>query len=237
MSRELFSPSVVGVSTAARRGRLLPLSILFHAVLLGAILVLQLFADTSVPEPPKRVIYDITPIEPPPAPPQIVRHAAPSRASTHPDAAPIVIPDKLPTDEPPSEASGPLDFAGQGVESGVQGGITDGLVAGATPVSAPPGPLKPVRVSSGIRTPIKIRDAQPVYPAIAQSARVEGIVILEAVIDERGHVSETRVLRSIPLLDDAATAAVRQWVYSPTVLNGQPIPIVMTVTVQFRLER
>jgi len=148
-----------------------------------------------------------------------------------------VIPDKLPTDEPPNEASGPLDFAAQGVESGVPGGITDGPVTNATPVTAPPGPLKPVRVSSGIRTPIKIRDAQPVYPAIAQSARVEGLVILEAVIDERGHVSETRVLRSIPLLDDAATAAVRQWVYSPTVLNGHAIPIVMTATVQFKLER
>ena len=62
-------------------------------------------------------------------------------------------------------------------------------------------------------------------------------MILEAVIDERGRVSETRVLKHVPLLDEAAETAVRQWVYSPTLLNGQPIPVVMTVTVQFRLER
>jgi len=62
-------------------------------------------------------------------------------------------------------------------------------------------------------------------------------VILEAVIDERGRVSDTRVLRSVRLLDDAATAAVKRWVYSSTLLNGQPVAVVMTVTVQFRLER
>ncbi len=83
------------------------------------------------------------------------------------------------------------------------------------------------------RSPIKIRDVSPVYPAIAQSAHVEGWVILEAVIDERGRVSETRVLKHVPLLDEAAETAVRQWVYSPTLLNGQPIAVVMTVTVQF----
>jgi protein TonB len=92
-------------------------------------------------------------------------------------------------------------------------------------------------VGGSIRQPTKIHDVQPIYPAIAQSAHVEGIVILEAVIDERGRVTETRILRHVPLLDDAAEAAVRQWVYSPTLLNGQPIPVVMTVTVQFKLER
>src|SRR5438105_756078 len=101
MSRELFSPSVVGVSTAARRSRLLPLSILFHAALLGTIFVLQLFADTIVPDPPKRVVYEITPIAPPPAPPHVVQREARSHAFAPPGAAPIVIPDKLPTTESP----------------------------------------------------------------------------------------------------------------------------------------
>ena len=88
-----------------------------------------------------------------------------------------------------------------------------------------------------IREPVKIHDVLPVYPAIAQSARVQGWVILEAVIDERGHVSRTRVMKHVPLLDDAAESAVKQWVFTPTMLNGQAIPVVMTVTVQFRLER
>ena len=114
MPRELFSPSVVGVSTAARRGRLLPLSILFHAVLIGAILALQLFADTTVPEPQKKVTYEVTPLAPPPASPQIARRAPTSHASVHPDAAPIVIPEKLPTEELTSQSSGLVDLVGPG---------------------------------------------------------------------------------------------------------------------------
>ena len=119
-------------------------------------------------------------------------------------------------------------------------GIPGGFVESGTPVATPPPPPTPEQprhVGGVINAPIKIRDVSPVYPAIAQSAHVEGWVILEAVIDERGRVSETRVLKHVPLLDEAAETAVRQWVYSPTLLNGQPIPVVMTVTVQFRLER
>jgi protein TonB len=69
----------------------------------------------------------------------------------------------------------------------------------------------------------------------ARAAHKEGLVILEATIDEQGNVTETRLLRSIPLLDEAAVAAVRQWKFSPTLLNGVPVPIVMTVTVNFTL--
>jgi protein TonB len=75
----------------------------------------------------------------------------------------------------------------------------------------------------------------PVYPAIARAAHVEGVVILEAVIGENGAVRDVRVLRSIQLLDDAATEAVRQWRFTPTLLNGQAVPVVMTVTVAFKL--
>jgi len=76
---------------------------------------------------------------------------------------------------------------------------------------------------------------KPVYPAIAQSARVQGIVIIEATIGPNGTVTEAKVLRSIPLLDQAALDAVRQWVFTPTLLNGQPTPIIMSVTVNFTL--
>ena len=74
---------------------------------------------------------------------------------------------------------------------------------------------------------------EPVYPEIARRAGVSGVVILEAVIDPNGNVTDVRVLRSIPLLDQAAMDAVRQWKYEPTLLNGVPVPIVMTVTVRF----
>ena len=83
---------------------------------------------------------------------------------------------------------------------------------------------------------MKIADAAPMYPAIARAAHVQGLVILEATIDEDGSVRDVRVLRSIPLLDAAAANAVKQWRFTPTLLNGQAVPIVMAVTVGFTLQ-
>ena len=76
---------------------------------------------------------------------------------------------------------------------------------------------------------------QPVYPAEAQAAKVQGIVIMEATIGADGRVTDAKVLRSVPLLDQAAVDAVRQWEYTPTLLNGAPVPVIMTVTVTFNL--
>jgi protein TonB len=101
----------------------------------------------------------------------------------------------------------------------------------------PPPPPMPVRVGGSIRAPRKTRDVAPVYPQIAQQARVQGVVILEATIDREGRVSEARVLRSIPLLDQAALDAVRQWEYEPTLLNGVAVPVIVTVTANFTLGR
>ena len=100
----------------------------------------------------------------------------------------------------------------------------------------PPPPAAPVRVGGNIKPPQKTRDVRPVYPPIAQSARVQGIVIIEATIGPDGAVKDAKVLRSIPLLDGAALEAVRQWVFTPTLLNGVPVPVIMTVTVQFTLQ-
>ena len=102
MPRELFSSSVSGVSSAARRGRLLPVSILFHAVLLGGILALQLFANTAVPEPQRPLNYRI-PIAQAPPPAAPTRHAVPSRGTTRSDAAPLVTPDKMPSIDLPGQ--------------------------------------------------------------------------------------------------------------------------------------
>ena len=97
-------------------------------------------------------------------------------------------------------------------------------------------PLAPVRVGGNIPIPTKIRDVKPVYPADAQGSGVQGIVIIEATIDPAGKVSDARVLRSIPLLDKAAIDAVRQWEYTPTLVGGRPVPVIMTVTVNFTLQ-
>jgi TonB family protein len=95
---------------------------------------------------------------------------------------------------------------------------------------------KAVRIGGGITAPAKTHDVKPVYPPIAQVSRIQGVVIIEALIDEGGRVIEARVLRSIPLLDQAALDAVKQWEYEPTRLNGVPTAVVMTVTVNFSLQ-
>ena len=96
--------------------------------------------------------------------------------------------------------------------------------------------LKPVRIGNGVRPPTKIRDVKPVYPPIAQSARVQGVVIIEVLLAADGTVADARVLRSIPLLDAAALDAVHQWVFTPTEVNGIARPAIMTVTVNFSLQ-
>jgi protein TonB len=126
--------------------------------------------------------------------------------------------------------------AGAGArQGGAVGGALEAQGVAPPPPPPPPAPGAPVRVGAAVKAPTQTRKVNPVYPAIAQSARVQGVVILEAVIDEQGRVASARVLRSIPLLDQAAIDAVSQWEYTPTLLNGAPTSIIMTVTVQFAL--
>jgi protein TonB len=105
--------------------------------------------------------------------------------------------------------------------------------ASSTPGAA--GPNQPIRIGGDVKAPTQISKVQPIYPAAAQAAGVQGVVILEAVIAADGGVTDVRVLRSLPMLDEAAVNAVKQWRYTPTVLNGTPVPVIMTVTVSFNL--
>ncbi len=95
---------------------------------------------------------------------------------------------------------------------------------------------KTVRVGGDVKPPLKIRGAAPVYPAVAKQARKQGVVILEATIGTDGKVKEVKVARSAALFDDAAMAAVRTWEYKPTVIDGQPVQVILTVPVNFSLE-
>ena len=105
--------------------------------------------------------------------------------------------------------------------------------AARAPGKATPGPL---RVGGNIKPPTKVKDVRPVYPPDAVAARVQGVVIIEATIGPDGKVQSTRVLRSVPQLEQPALDAVRQWEYNPTMLNGVAVPVIMTVTVNFSLK-
>jgi TonB family protein len=97
--------------------------------------------------------------------------------------------------------------------------------------------LKPLRIGENMQVPVKTHNVNPVYPQDAQDAGVQGVVSIEAIIDAEGRVEDARIVRSIPLLDQAALDAVRQWEYMPTLLNGQPVPVLMTMTVNFTLSK
>ncbi len=93
-----------------------------------------------------------------------------------------------------------------------------------------------LRIGGDIKVPKKIRDVRPAYPEEAQAARVTGVVIIEARVGPDGNVTNAHVLRSIPMLDQAALDAVMQWKFTPTLLNGQAVPVIMTMTVNFTLQ-
>jgi protein TonB len=93
-----------------------------------------------------------------------------------------------------------------------------------------------LKVGGSVRAPKKVMDVKPEYPDDARAAKIEGVVILGIVIGEDGSVIGTNVLRSIPALDQAAVDAVRQWVFEPTVLNGEPVEIEMAITINFTLQ-
>lgn len=91
-----------------------------------------------------------------------------------------------------------------------------------------------VRPGGTIGNPIKIKDVSPVYPAVAKSARVGGRVLVEAIVGPDGRVADARVLKSVPLLDQAALDAVKQWEYAPTRVKGVAVPVIINVAVNFR---
>jgi TonB family protein len=97
--------------------------------------------------------------------------------------------------------------------------------------------LMPIRVGGSVRQPNKTHDAKPTYPAQAQTEHVQGVVIVELIIDPSGSVANARILRSIPALDEAALSAVSRWQFTPTLVNDAPVAVIMTVTVNFTLQQ
>lgn len=122
-----------------------------------------------------------------------------------------------------------------GVPGGVGWGVSGGVVGGVPPPPPPPPPeVQPVRVGGPIPTPELLHRVEPDYPMAAQLAKQQGLVILDAIVDEQGAVSEVSVMRSAgKLLDRAALDAVRQWRYTPLLFHGTPTPFRLTVTVSF----
>jgi TonB family protein len=214
-------------------------SLIVHLIVIGAAMAYSVLAPGPLPTPRQMLAFDdadmvkVFDIElPAPAP---HRDAAPVD-TVSPDAAPLEAPHGITAETGLEGVHAASSSEVIGIENAGGGALDSvGTVERVAPPPPPPPPQTPIHLRSGMQPPRKIVDARPSYPAIAQAARVGGMVILEAVIDAQGNVEAVRVLRSIPLLDRAAVDAVKQWTFTPTLLNGVPVPIVMTVTVNFEL--
>jgi protein TonB len=218
-----------------------PVSIAAHAVALLVLIVIPLVSDLGVPMPFDDigpVVIKAAPAPPPPAerPPRTV---TPRPLPAVPEGAPTMAPPRIAPETPTAAPFTPTSIVADGVPADLAGGFPGGV---STPVAAPPParpqpPVGPVRAAQLPELPHKIVDAHPLYPDIARSNHIEGTVVLEAVIDTAGRVTQLRVLKSVPLLDQAALDAVRQWKYTPSIYYGRPVSVLMTITVRFTLQQ
>ncbi len=233
------------VRPRTRSARTLPISVLLHAAALAAVVVLPLLAQEPLPPLAPGVVTGVKPpqivvVKPPPA-------AAASQKQTVPkDPGP-----KTPRPEEPPPFTAPtidpetlvsrVDLVPDpvGGEPGIPGGTgersdTDGWQP-LVPVPENPPTTPIVLRGTTIERPRKLRNVAPVYPELAINTRLQGVVLLDCTINPRGQVVDVQVVSGPALLRQAAIDAVSQWLYSPTLLNGAPVPVVLTVEVGFIL--
>jgi periplasmic protein TonB len=193
----------------------------------------------------------IAPAPPPPPPPpaaeairKIVKEIQTDMLNTGQLRTPTRIPQKVQLIK--EEEAPPPMAATSGVVGGVPGGIPGGQLGGviggivnatsnlAVPKFAPVVPQR-VRISQGVTKGLLIRRVEPSYPTLARAARVQGEVILSAVISVNGEIENLQLVSGHPMLVPAALTAVKQWRYKPYLLNGQPTEVETTITVIFTL--
>jgi protein TonB len=234
MRPDLFGTVVRPPASLGRRKPcLLSCSVVIHVLVAAAVIAAPVLAPAVLPLSPTMIVYQAAAPIPAPPPPPAHQAAGPAPAT----GTGRVVPLEAPSGFRPEAG---LVEPEAGREGGVEGGVPDGIVEGGLglPAEPPPpaAPLAPLRPGGDLRPPARIKSVQPAYPPLAQDARVQGVVVIEAVIGTDGKVRDARVIRSIPLLDQAAVDAVLQWEYTPTRLNGVPVAIVMTVSVHFKLQ-
>lgn len=232
MPRDLFGDVTrPSISIGSRKWYTLPISLLSHALTIAALAAVSLLTPvlpTVLADQDLSAMLISMPRIPDAPKPRPRPRADPV---ANPNAAPLLAPDRI-----APESRG--DQSGQDAPvPGFIGGVEATEIELVAPPQIEPPPSVPVRAGVDVRQPKKIHDVRPVYPPLALTARVEGMVIIEATIDVDGGVTSARILRSHPLLDEAALDAVRQWRFTPTLLNGVPVPVILTVTVAFQLSR
>jgi protein TonB len=228
----------------SRTGMTLPVSIGIHGLVIGIALGASIWFVEDVPEPPIPVTFYAAAPPPPPPPPAAAPKAAPKVevqkvVPVRPTemVAPTIIPENIPKPLAAPEPEAPAGGVEGGVEGGVPGGVPGGVLGGVPGGTGPgTGEGEPLRVGGEVKAPVLVNRVEPSYPEAARKARMEGVVILEAIITASGSVEEVKVLKSVnPLLDASAVRAVQAWRYKPATLNGRAVRVYLTVTVTFNL--
>lgn len=238
-----------------RRWSPLPIAVGLHVAVLASVALVQAWNVEELAEPEIIIPFiEFHQAQLPPPPPQggsrtqRTEIAAPATPVRQPDADRV--PDTPSADPEPEPASGPVLEEGSpfGSQDGVQGGVPNGEEGGFPDSTgsigwggpaAPPEPRNEVVRFDGTMTrPVMLSGRQPRYTELARRAGIQGVVILEAVIDKQGRVSNVRVLKPMSMgLDDEAVAAVKDWVFEPAKLGNRPVSVYYTLTVNFQIQR
>ncbi|MGA2146057.1 MAG: energy transducer TonB [Bryobacteraceae bacterium] len=221
---------------------LLVVAVILPMVYFDVLPAAQLSSFLVAPPPPP-------PPPPPPAAAPIVKivKVIPRQFDAGRLVAPKAVPKNIAmiTEEelPPSTGGGVIGGVPGGVAGGSLSGILGGIV-GSAASAAPPPPPPPkaavpqrIRVGGNVQAANLINQVRPIYPPLAKQARISGVVELSAVIGKDGRVQDLKVIKGHPLLVQAALDAVKNWVYRPTLLNGEPVEVSTTIDVNFTLSQ
>jgi protein TonB len=224
------------------------LSFFLQGLLIGVLVLIPLIYTEALPKQ-QLMGYLVAPPPPPPPPPppaaavQVVRAAKPvTEIDNGQLKAPTAIPKKIAMireDETPASSGGVVGGVVGGVPGGQTGGVLGGVlgaIAQAVPMAVPKAATpQRVKVSGGVTQGMLVRKVNPNYPPLAKQARIQGTVILQAIIGKDGAIENLHAVSGHPMLIQSAIDAVRQWRYKPYFLNGEPVEVDTTVTVNFTL--
>jgi periplasmic protein TonB len=221
------------------------LSFVLQCLLIGVMILIPLIYTEALPKQ-QLMTFLVAPPPPPPPPPPPAAMPVKVVKVIQTDIVngqlrtPTKIPQKIAmikeeSAPPPMTTAGVIGGVPGGVPGGSMGGVIGGII-GSTPVAVPKvaAPTR-VRVSAGVQQGNLITQVKPGYPAIAKSARIQGAVVLQAEISKQGTIENLRVISGHPMLVQSALDAVKQWRYKPYLLNGEPVPVETTITVNFTL--
>jgi periplasmic protein TonB len=238
MFDDLLESTVVKKKT--NKGWSVILSGTVQAVILGVLILIPLIYTEALPKAMlSTLLIAPPPPPPPPPPPQPVKTVVKPVARLI-QSGKLMQPRAIPKEVAVfKEAELPPDIITPGQQGGVFGGIPGGnIVAAAGPAAPPPPkPTAPQRIKQGgnVTAASIINQTKPLYPPLARQARIQGNVVLHAIIDKDGRVAQLEVVSGHPLLVQAALDAVKQWRYRPTQLNGEPVEVDTTITVTFTM--